>query len=607
MAVLLAVNVGLPQDIEWQGKTVHTAVWKRPVSGRVMVRRLNIDGDGQGDLGGHGGEHRAVMVYQAASYRYWENFLGRTTLDYGSFGENLTVDGLADDEVTIGDRYRIGAALLEITQPRVTCYRVGMRMQEPRMANLLVAHRRPGFYFRVIEEGLIGAGDAITKEREGSGMTVAEIDALLYLPGKSPAKLKRATQIPALSKGWRQSFDELLAAGPAASGNVALGGPASPAPAWRGFREVRVVATHEESALVRSFILEAVGGEPLPKAKAGQFLVLRLTRKPCGSELANESSSRKAIVRKLTPTVEGGEVSPAPIIRSYSLSDTSTAGRYRISVKRGTGAGSQFLHDHIREGDIFGISAPRGTFCLVDDDRPVVLWGAGIGITPLLSMLHELATATPRPVYWIYGTRDGSDNPFREEVAALLSRLPTAKHLLAFSRPRAEDRNRAAFDIEGHIAIANIRELGVPADARFYLCGPTTFLQQLRDELHSAGHADVISELFGGQESFQPGVIGAKIRPPHVPANEERTGPMVSFVRSGIAVHWGTHYASLLELAEACDVPVRWSCRAGVCHSCETALIGGNADYTSDPPDPPAEGRILICCSKPAGEMQIDL
>lgn len=578
MAVLLAVNVGLPQDIEWQGKTVHTAVWKRPVSGRVMVRRLNIDGDGQGDLGGHGGEHRAVMVYQAASYRYWEHFLGRTTLDYGSFGENLTVDGLADDEVTIGDRYRIGDALLEITQPRVTCYRVGMRMQEPRMTNLLVAHRRPGFYFRVIEEGLIGSGDAITKEREGSGMTVAEIDALLYLPGKTPAKLKRATQIPALSKGWRQSFDELLAAGPAASGNVALGGPATPPPAWNGFREVRVVATHEEAALVRSFVLEAVDGEPLPKAKAGQFLVLRLTQKAA-----------------------------TPIIRSYSLSDTSTAGRYRISVKRGTGEGSQFLHDHIREGDTFGISAPRGTFCLVDDERPVVLWGAGIGITPLLSMLHELAGATPRHVYWIYGTRDGTDNPFREEVAALLSRLPTAKHLLAFSRPRTEDRTRPAFDIEGHIAIANIRELGVPADARFYLCGPTTFLQQLRDELHAAGHADVISELFGGQESFQPGVIGAKVRPPHVPANEESTGPMVSFVRSGIAVHWGTRYASLLELAEACDVPVRWSCRAGVCHSCETALIGGNADYTSDPPDPPADGRILICCSKPAGEIQIDL
>jgi len=579
LAVLLAVNVGLPQDIPWQGKIVHTAVWKRPVGGRVMARRLNLDGDGQGDLGGHGGEHRAVMVYQAASYRYWEAFLERSTLEYGSFGENLTVDGLADDEVCIGDRYRIGDALFEITQPRVTCYRVGMRMEEPRMANLLVAHRRPGFYFRVIEEGLVGAGDAITREVQGSGMTVAEIDALLYLPGKTPAKLKRATQIPALSRGWRQSFEDLLAAGPGASGNAGLSGPAPEPAAWSGFREIRVASIKQESALVRSFVLEATDGAPLPRARAGQFIVLRLQP-------------------------------PAPhaaIIRSYSLSDTATPGRYRISVKRGTGEGSQYLHDAIKEGDRFGISAARGTFCLVDDARPVVLWGAGIGITPLLAMLRELASTAPRPVFWIYGARDGMDNPFADEVAGLLGAMPSAKHLLGFSRPNAHDREQASFNVEGHIGIADLAALGVPADARIYLCGPTRFLQDMRGQLLAAGHTDVASELFGGQEGFEPGIVGAQRKPPHAPEGEESVGPTVSFVRSGLTVHWGTKYMSLLELAEACDVPVRWSCRSGVCHSCETALIGGSVDYTSEPPDPPAEGRILICCSQPRGDMQVDL
>jgi MOSC domain-containing protein YiiM len=137
LARLLAVNVGLPRDVPWRGATVHTGVWKEPVSGPRMVRRLNIDGDGQGDLAGHGGEHRAVLVYQIESYRYWKRQLGHADLGYGRFGENFTVDGLADDEVCIGDRYRIGEAVFEVTQPRVTCYRVGMRMNEPRMAAML--------------------------------------------------------------------------------------------------------------------------------------------------------------------------------------------------------------------------------------------------------------------------------------------------------------------------------------------------------------------------------------------------------------------------------------------------------------------------------------
>ena len=197
MARLLSVNVGLPRDVTWQGKTVHTAVWKAPVEGPRMVRRLNIDGDGQGDLAGHGGEHRAVFVYQMDSYRYWQNELGRKDFTYGQFGENFTVEGLSDAEVCIGDRYRIGGALFEVTQPRVTCYRVGIRMNEPRMAALLVAHGRPGFYFRVLEEGEVKAGDEIVQIAAGpERMTVSEIDALLYMPGHPRARLEQRAAHP---------------------------------------------------------------------------------------------------------------------------------------------------------------------------------------------------------------------------------------------------------------------------------------------------------------------------------------------------------------------------------------------------------------------------
>src|SRR4029077_1337588 len=211
VGALLSVNVGLPKDVSWRGRTVFTGVFKDPVSGPRRVGALNVDGDGQGDLHGHGGEQRAVFVYQIDSYRHWERELKRSDFTFGQFGENFTVQGLADSEVCIGDRYRIGGALFEVTRPRVTCYRVGIRMDEPRMAALLVAHHRPGFYFRVLQEGEVGTGDDIVKITDGpERISVADVDALLYLPGHSREQLERALQIPALSKGWQSSFQAML-------------------------------------------------------------------------------------------------------------------------------------------------------------------------------------------------------------------------------------------------------------------------------------------------------------------------------------------------------------------------------------------------------------
>jgi MOSC domain-containing protein YiiM len=248
-----------------------------------MVRRLNVDGDGQGDLSGHGGEQRAVLVYQMDSYRYWEQQLGRSNFTFGQFGENFTVEGLPDGEVCIGDRYRIGGALLEVTQPRVTCYRVGIRMDEPQMAALLVSHHRPGFYMRVIEEGEVGSGDEIVKIADGpERVTVAEIDALLYLPGHSRELLERSLRIPALSPGWKNSFKALLEqeTDQASTGNAGLTGAAVPPPAWPGFRSLRVARVERESASVISLSFESVDEKPLPAPLPGQFLVLKFRPKP---------------------------------------------------------------------------------------------------------------------------------------------------------------------------------------------------------------------------------------------------------------------------------------------------------------------------------------
>src|SRR3954465_10788705 len=194
-ASLESVNVGLPKDVAWQGRTVHTGAWKYPVEGPRMVRRLNVDGDGQGDLQGHGGEQRAVLVYQLASYRHWQHPFGRGDLTLGQFGENFTVDGLADRDVCIGDRYRIGGAEFEVTQPRVTCFRVGMRLGVPEMPNLLVSQHRPGFYFRVIREGLVHQGDDIVLTRRGRHeLSVADVDALLYLPDRDMDLLRKVVE-----------------------------------------------------------------------------------------------------------------------------------------------------------------------------------------------------------------------------------------------------------------------------------------------------------------------------------------------------------------------------------------------------------------------------
>ena len=587
MARLLSVNVGLPRDIEWQGKTVHTAVWKTPVQGRRMTRRLNVDGDGQGDLAGHGGEHRAVFVYQIESYRYWQNQLGRNDFTYGQFGENFTVEGLADTEVCIGDHYRIGDALFEVTQPRVTCYRVGIRMNEPQMAALLVSHGRPGFYFRVLGEGEVGAGDEIVKVKAGpERVTVAEINALLYLPGHPASGLERALRIPALSAGWRTSLEALLdreRKGNGITGNPGLGPPTGPPPAWRGFRSLRVSRKLHESSNVTSLVLEPADGEPLTAALAGQFIVLRLRPRPDGSAL----------------------------LRSYSLSGAPSEDRYRISVKREPhGAAGAYIDTRVQAGDILDVSAPRGSFTLQQGERPVVLVSAGIGATPVLAMLHALAAEqTRREIWWIHGARNSSEHPFAAEVRELLKTLPGSRSHIRYSAPKPTDRPTVDFDKVGRVGVDVFEEMGVPPDADFYICGPAAFMSGLVDGLAGWGVARdrLHTENFGSGQSMTPGIAAVPRRPPHPPGEAAESGPLVSFTRSNLAVHWGSAFHSLLELAEACDVPVRWSCRTGVCHTCETGLISGSVIYRPDPVEPPAEGNLLICCSQPQGDIALDL
>ncbi len=583
MARLLSVNVGLPRDIQWKGRTVHTGIWKDPVNGRCKVGRLDLEGDGQGDLAGHGGEQRAVFVYQIESYRYWQHQLQREDFPYGQFGENFTIEGLPDDAVCIGDRYRIGSALFEVTQPRVTCYRVGIRMNEPRMPALLTSSGRPGFYFRVLEEGEVGAGDEIVKVGEArERMTVAEINALLYSPHHVREQLERALRIEALSPGWRGSFEALLAA--AGSGNAGLAPVEASHPAAPGFRPLRVAAINEESADVLSLTMQSVDSQPLGTALPGQYVVLRL----------QTSAGR------------------SPLFRSYSLSGPLSTERYRISVKiEPNGLAGIYLREHVRVGDVLLVSSPRGSFVLQANERPVVLLSAGIGATPVLAILYALVAAHPaRQVLWLHAARDRQHHPFAAEVRRLMAALANGRSYVCYSRPASDDRLGEDFNAAGHLSRAVFDDIGLSREADVYLCGPTRFMAEMKETLTAFGVAPerIYVEIFNGSESMTPGVVGATAEAPHLPAGDANIGPLVSFARSGIAVHWKpSAYDSILELAEACDVPVRWSCRTGVCHSCECGLISGEVVYAPEPLDPPAEGNVLICCSQPVGDVVIDL
>jgi ferredoxin-NADP reductase/MOSC domain-containing protein YiiM len=549
--------------------------------------RLNLDGDGQGDLAGHGGEQRAVFVYQIESYRYWQQQLKRTDFVHGQFGENFTIEGLPDDGVCIGDRYQIGSALFEITQPRVTCYRVGIRMNEPRMPASLTSSGRPGFYFRVLREGEVSAGDEIVKVGDaGERMTVAEISALLYLPNHARDRLERASRIKALSPGWRWSFEALLQSQTTAagSGNARLAPAAAAHPVTPGFQRLAVTSIDHESADVLSLTMQSPDGHPLPTALPGQYVVVRLQPATAGQTL----------------------------FRSYSLSGPVSTERYRISVKiEPHGVAGTFLREHVRVGDVLDVSTPRGSFILQAGERPVVLLSAGIGATPVLAMLHALAAArSTRQVLWLHGARDRQHHPFAAEVRRLMLALTRGGSHVCYSRPGSRDKMGEDFDATGHLSRSVVDEVGAPLEADVYLCGPTRFMAEMKVALASLGVAPerIHVEIFNGRESMTPGVVRAATRAPHLPKDDTNTGPLVSFARSGIAAHWkASEYQSILELAEACDVPVRWSCRTGVCHNCESGLISGAVVYGPEPLDKAADGNLLVCCSQPMRDVVIDL
>jgi ferredoxin-NADP reductase/ferredoxin len=412
-------------------------------------------------------------------------------------------------------------------------------------------------------------------------MTVAEVSGLLYLPGHPRQQLLRALRIPALSAGWQQSLRALLDGEPG-GGNPGLVA-ASPPPAWAGFRRLTVTALEQESDSVISIRFDSPDATALPAARPGQYLTLRIQP-------------------------EDGKTS---LLRNYSLCGPPDAGYYRIAVKREPdGAASGYLHTRLAIGEQLDIAAPRGTFMLDATDGPVLLISAGIGATPVFAMLQALAEAhSAREIWWLHGARSGREHSFAAESRTLLASLPHVRARVYYSRPDPNDVEGRDFDSAGRLSGLRLAELEPPRDAEAYLCGPTPFMEEISAGLAAIGlgASRIHTEPFGPAPGLTPGIAPTPARTPHPPAGRPGNGPTIEFARSNLAIPWSNDYASLLEFAEACDVPVRWSCRTGVCHNCETTLIAGKLDYNPDPVEPPADGSALICCSQPGDDVVLDL
>lgn len=582
MSHVVSVNVGMPRDQAWNGRTVYTGAWKEPVEGSRMVRRLGMQGDGQGDTFGHGGPNRAVLVYQLESYEYWRKHFDRSDIGPGMFAENLTVEGLADKEVFIGDQFQIGGAVFEVSQPRVTCFRAGMRMGQPDLAALLVSHHRPGFYMRVLTEGEVRAGDAVVRVATGPGkVSVADVDALLYLPKPDQATLRKAVMIPALSPGWQKSLQELLDAAdnPTDAGTT---------PAWAGFRALKVADVVIESPAVTSFWLAAADGKALPPARAGQYITVKVP----------------------------GKGSPA--IRSYSLSRNSTSTAYRISVKREPhGLVSNYLHDSVHRGDVLDAAAPRGEFVLAHDDEtpapPVALISAGVGITPVLAMLHQLAADdSGRAVWWLHAARSPAELAFGPETLRLLQNLPQAHAFTFFSGSYVDSTYQESIPGEirhGRLTADVLKGISLPTNSIAYICGPAGFMSSISAALSDCGlsAANIRTEAFGALAAINPGIVGEGEHHPHQPTGPAGSGRNITFSRSGITAAFDEAKKSILEFAEECDIPTRWQCRTGVCRTCETGLVSGEVIYSPEPLDVPRPGTLLPCCSRPATDVVLDM
>lgn len=512
---VISVNVSLAKEVTYLGRTVRTGIIKEPVHGRVMVRRLNIDGDDQADRRVHGvGFDMAIYFYPYEHYAFWARELGRDGFPDGQFGENLTVQGLSEDTVRVGDTFRIGGTLLQVTQPRIPCYKLTMRMEAgPDFPARFQESGRMGFYCRVLEEGEVGAGDAIELvDTENGAVTIAEFIRVYLYEAHEPASLKRVLASRFLSNPWRTYLEKMLKKA------EPVRGPHG----WEGFRVFLVESKVPESETITSFYLKPQDAEPLQPYMPGQFLTFRLN-------LPEHAT---------------------PLMRTYSLSDSpNQQDYYRVSIKRlpalpdppglPPGLSSNYFHDHVQPGTRLCVKAPRGKFFLDPSDAtPVVLLSGGVGLTPMISMLNAIVeSGNQRPVWFVHGSRNGREHAMGAHIRRLAIENNNVNVHVSYSQPGLEDREGRDYDSRGYVSIELLKRLLPPVAYDFYLCGPPLFMKSLYNGLLRWGVAEsrINYEFFGPVSELKEGAETTKTR---VAVTEDATDLEVSFAKAGLTAKW---------------------------------------------------------------------
>jgi ferredoxin-NADP reductase len=439
-----------------------------------------------------------------------------------------------------------------------------------------------GFYFRVLEEGEVGAGDAIELiGRDPADMSVREVNDLLFFNTEDLEGTRKALSIPALSHGWKGSFEERLVKADSSK------------EAPKGFRDLVVARKEAESETIISFYLTPVDGAPLETYLPGQFLSFEL-------KIPDQ---------------------PEPVMRTYSLSDNPGHDYYRVSIKREPpprdkpelppGLSSNYFHDRVEVGATLRVGPPRGRFHLdLDSDRPVVLLSGGVGLTPMISMLNAIVqNGSGRRVWFLHGARNGREHAMGDHVRRMVREHASVNAHICYSAPELDDIEGRDYDSPGHIDIDLLKRV-LPFDGyEFYLCGPPPFMKSLYCGLLSLG----VAESRVHYEFFGPGSILTEEAEPHGqapvrPPRDEVGGECeITFARSGVAATWDPGCETILDLAEHQGLSPPYSCRSGICRTCMCALAEGEVEYLEEPLNAPDPGHVLICVARPKTKLVIDL
>lgn len=571
---VVSVNIGEVRQVVINGRAEPTAFRKTPVSAPVEIMKHGLRGDRLGTPRSLGKENHAVYLYPVEHYATWQRDLSRTGLPCGSFGENLTVEGIDETRLRIGDMLVVGTARLRVIQPRIPCYKLAHFLDAPQnFPARFLQSARVGAYCAVIREGVVQAGDSIELvPADPANLTIAEFVRLTHFDTNDVPGLAALLDSPDLIEGWRERVDKLLTRAMHQGGN-----PGS----WSGWRQLRCVDRVAECEDVQSFHLAGVESGPLAPCRPGQFLTVRV-----------DIGDGQQLIR--TYTISG----------AYPSFDNPD--RYRITVKRGhrdeaAPSASAALHARVVVGGVVDARSPTGAFSLaLASERPIVFVSSGIGITPMMAMLQALADARDtRELVFVHGARSGRVRPFARHVASLRAALPGLNVCIFHSRPEPEERIGVDFDRHGRVTAEAVL---APAgrDAAYFLCGPSTFMRDIADGLIAAGvdRASIHAEAFGSS-ALLPVDPSLTVLPP-----AERA--VVRLERSGITLAWTAEDGTLLDLLGMHDVAVEASCRSGICQTCAARIVSGSVAY---PPGISSEGpsQVLLCSARPAGDLVLDL